>query len=486
MFLRNRLKGAPEAPKGSPEASTASTVSSAGAPSMAQRPEAVTITTRPAEAAKPAARPPSRPQTDPHVALKGKVHRLLVENMRSQNLDETSSPEAIKEAIRHGLEQVLAEDNRLVSRVERDRMVEELFHDMMGLGPIEPLLADDTISEVMVNGPQKVYIERSGRIEKTDVTFSDGAHLIRVIDRIVSRVGRRIDESSPMCDARLPDGSRVNAIIPPLAIDGAALTIRKFRKDPLKVDSLVEYNSLTDAMAQFLKGCVEARLNVLISGGTGSGKTTLLNVLSSFIPEHERLITIEDAAELQLQQDHVIRLETRPANVEGAGRIDQSELVKNSLRMRPDRIILGEIRGGEALAMLQAMNTGHEGSLATIHANTTRDALARLETMVLMAGMDLPLRAIREQTASAINLILQIERSTDGARRVTSITEVVGMEGDILQLQDIYTFVREGVDENGRIVGSHRPTGIRPKCADQLKLKGIPLPVDLFQIGGWA
>jgi pilus assembly protein CpaF len=453
---------------------------------MAQRPEAVTITTRPAEAVKPAARPPSRPQTDPHVALKGKVHRLLVENMRSQNLDETSSPEAIKEAIRHGLEQVLAEDNRLISRVERDRMVEELFHDMMGLGPIEPLLADDTISEVMVNGPQNVYIERSGRIEKTDVTFSDGAHLIRVIDRIVSRVGRRIDESSPMCDARLADGSRVNAIIPPLAIDGAALTIRKFRKDPLKVDSLVEYKSLTDPMAQFLKGCVEARLNVLISGGTGSGKTTLLNVLSSFIPDRERLITIEDAAELQLQQDHVIRLETRPANVEGAGRIDQSELVKNSLRMRPDRIILGEIRGGEALAMLQAMNTGHEGSLATIHANTTRDALARLETMVLMAGMDLPLRAIREQTASAINLILQIERSTDGARRVTSITEVVGMEGDILQLQDIYTFVRQGVDENGRIVGEHRPTGIRPKCADQLKLKGIPLPVDLFQIGGWA
>ncbi len=482
MFLRNRLKGAPSATESAPSGAVPA------APSMAEHPEAVTISTRPAEAKaapKPAAARP-RPPVDPHTELKNKVHRLLVENMRSQNLDETSKPDAIKEAIRHGIDQVLAEDNRLVSRIERDRMAEELFHDMMGLGPIEPLLSDDSISEVMVNGPRSVYIERSGRIEKTDVTFSDGAHLLRVIDRIVSRVGRRIDESSPMCDARLPDGSRVNAIIPPLAIDGAALTIRKFRKDPLKVDSLVEYKSLTDPMAQFLKGCVEARLNVLISGGTGSGKTTLLNVLSSFIPEHERLITIEDAAELQLQQDHVIRLETRPANVEGAGRIDQSELVKNSLRMRPDRIILGEIRGGEALAMLQAMNTGHEGSLATIHANTTRDALARLETMVLMAGMDLPLRAIREQTASAINLILQIERSTDGARRVTSITEVVGMEGDILQLQDIYTFVRQGVDENGRIVGEHRPTGIRPKCADQLKLKGIPLPVDLFQIGGWA
>jgi pilus assembly protein CpaF len=423
---------------------------------------------------------------DPHAELKSKVHRLLVENMRSQNLDETSSPEAIKDAIRQGLEQVLSENKSLMGRAERDRMVEELYHDMLGLGPLEPLLADDSISEVMVNGPQNVYIERGGRIAKTDISFSDGAHLIRVIDRIVSRVGRRVDESSPMCDARLPDGSRVNAIIPPLAIDGAALTIRKFRKDPLKVDSLIDYGSLTEPMAEFLKGCVEARLNVLISGGTGSGKTTLLNVLSSFIPDHERLITIEDAAELQLQQDHVIRLETRPANVEGAGRVDQAELVRNSLRMRPDRIILGEIRGGEALAMLQAMNTGHEGSLATIHANTTRDALARLETMVLMAGMDLPLRAIREQVASAINLILQIERSTDGARRVTSITEVVGMEGDILQLQDIYTFARQGVDENGHIVGKHRPTGIRPKCADQLRLKGIPLPVDLFQIGGWA
>lgn len=484
MFLRNRLKGENATPKPSPSAAPVASKAPA-AQEPGQRSEAATLTPRPAEAARPAP-PRPRPPVDPNSELKSKVHRLLVENMRQQNLDETSSPDAIKEAIRHGIDQVLAEDNRLVSRVERERMAEELFHDMMGLGPIEPLLADDSISEVMVNGPNSVYIERGGRIQKTEVTFSDGAHLLRVIDRIVSRVGRRIDESSPMCDARLPDGSRVNAIIPPLAIDGAALTIRKFRKDPLKVDSLIDYGSLTEPMAQFLKGCVEARLNILISGGTGSGKTTLLNVLSAYIPGHERLITIEDAAELQLQQDHVIRLETRPANVEGAGRVDQAELVKNSLRMRPDRIILGEIRGGEALAMLQAMNTGHEGSLATIHANTTRDALARLETMVLMAGMDLPLRAIREQMASALNLILQIERSTDGSRRVTSITEVVGMEGDILQLQDIYTFVREGVDEEGKIVGAHRPTGIRPKCADQLELKGIPLPVELFQIGGWA
>ncbi len=479
MFLRNRLKGEPPVP------AMPATSNAAAAPHPGMRQES-SPENRAATPSKMPVRQASRPPMDSQTELKSKVHRLLVENMRSQNLDETSSPDTIKEAIRHGLEQVLADENRLLSRVERDRLVEDLYDDMLGLGPIEPLLADDSVSEVMVNGPHSVYIERNGRIEKTDVTFSDGAHLIRVIDRIVSRVGRRIDESSPMCDARLQNGSRVNAIIPPLAIDGAALTIRKFRKDPLKVDSLVEYGSLTDPMASFLKGCVEARLNVLISGGTGSGKTTLLNVLSSFIPSNERLITIEDAAELQLQQDHVIRLETRPANVEGAGRVDQAELVRNSLRMRPDRIILGEIRGGEALAMLQAMNTGHEGSLATIHANTTRDALARLETMVLMAGMDLPLRAIREQMASAINLILQIERSTDGGRRVTSITEVVGMEGDILQLQDIYTYVREGVDENGRLVGAHRPTGIRPKCADQLRLKGIPLPVDLFQIGGWA
>ncbi|MBO9542282.1 CpaF family protein [bacterium] len=467
MFLRNRLNQA-EAPA-APEASTGGTK-----PLVA--PKSVEIAVRAA---------------DPLADLKSRVHRMLVENMRQQALDETSSPEQIKEAIREVLETALASPegsgaHRLLARSDRDRLVEEIYNDMLGLGPLEPLLGDDSISEIMVNNPRKVYVERGGRITKIDVAFSDDGHLLRVIDRIVSKVGRRIDESSPMCDARLPDGSRVNAIIPPLAIDGPCLTIRKFRKDPLKVDALIDYGSLTQAMAEFLKGCVEARLNILISGGTGSGKTTLLNVFSAFIPHHERLITIEDAAELQLQQDHVIRLETRPANVEGAGRVDQSELVKNSLRMRPDRIILGEVRGGEALSMLQAMNTGHEGSLATIHANSARDALSRLETMVLMAGMDLPLRAIREQIASAINLIVQIGRASDGSRRVLGVSELVGMEGDTLQMQEIYQFARTGVDEEGRITGAHRPTGIRPKCADALKLKGIPLPVELFQTGSWS
>ncbi|HEY9856015.1 MAG TPA: CpaF family protein [Stenomitos sp.] len=467
MFLRNRLNGAQSAPE---PAAPAPAAAKPQAP-----PKAVELNVRP---------------VDPVAELKGRVHRLLVENMRAQSLDETASPDQIKDAIREGLDSVLAAPDgntafRLMGRQERDRLVDGIYDDMLGLGPLEPLLADDAISEIMVNSPRKVYVERAGRITKVDVVFSDDAHLLRVIDRIVSKVGRRIDESSPMCDARLPDGSRVNAIIPPLAIDGPCLTIRKFRKDPLKVDSLIGIGSLTEAMADFLKGCVEARLNVLISGGTGSGKTTLLNVLSSFIPTRERLITIEDAAELQLQQDHVIRLETRPANVEGAGRVDQSELLKNSLRMRPDRIILGEVRGGEALAMLQAMNTGHEGSLATIHANSARDALSRLETMVLMAGMDLPLKAIREQTASALDLIVQIERASDGSRRVVGISEVVGMEGDVLQMQEIYRFVREGVSEEGKIVGTHRPTGIRPKCAEALKTKGIALPVELFQAAGF-
>lgn len=454
MFLRNRLKTAPE-----PES----------APSVVMRP----VETMP-------------PPANPLVELKSRVHRLLVENMRQQGLDETSGSDRIREAIREGLDAALGAPEapqRLLVRGDRDRLVDEIYNDMLGLGPLEPLLADDAISEIMVNSPRKVYIERRGRIQKVDVAFSDDAHLLRVIDRIVSGIGRRIDESSPMCDARLPDGSRVNAIIPPLAIDGPCLTIRKFRKDPLKIDALVGLGSLTPAMASFLQGCVEARLNVLISGGTGSGKTTLLNVFSAFIPSNERLITIEDAAELQLQQDHVIRLETRPANIEGAGRVDQAELLRNCLRMRPDRIILGEVRGGEALAMLQAMNTGHEGSLATIHANSPRDALARLETMVLMAGMDLPLRAIREQTASAIHLVVQIERASDGTRRIVSVTELVGMEGDILQLQDLFTFVRQGVDAEGRIVGQHRATGLRPKCAEALKTKGIELPVDLFQAG---
>ncbi len=420
------------------------------------------------------ARAPEPAPLDPRTALKADVHTRLVEDLRRRGLDDTASAEDLNAAIREVLDACIA-GGRPVPRADRDRLIEEIYHDVLGLGPLEPLLADDSISEIMVNGPYKVYVERRGHIEKATLSFTGEAHLRRIIDRIVSRVGRRVDESSPMCDARLPDGSRVNAIIPPLALDGSVLTIRKFRKEPLRVSDLLAYDSLSGFMAEFLEACVAAKLNTLISGGTGSGKTTLLNVLSGFIPHVERLITIEDAAELQLQQEHVIRLETRPGNVEGAGRVDQAELLRNSLRMRPDRIILGEVRGTEALTMLQAMNTGHEGSLATIHANSARDALARLETMVLMAGMDLPLRAIREQVASALDLIVQIERSSDGRRRVVGITEVVGQEGDIIMLQDIFKFERQGMEEDGTLRGEFRPTGLRPKCAERLERVGISL-----------
>ncbi|MGE5707736.1 MAG: CpaF family protein [Bacteroidota bacterium] len=430
----------------------------------------------------PAAAPRRAAKEDPFRILKTRVHRLLIEEMK-QGTDEAVNADEIRILIRSGLEKVSTERGQLLGRSDRDRLIEEIYNDMLGLGPLEPLLREEEITEVMVNNPRQIFIERAGKIEKSEAVFYDDAHLLRIIDKIVSRVGRRIDESSPMCDARLPDGSRVNAIIPPLAIDGPVLTIRKFRKDPLKVVDLMEYQSLNQAMAEFLRACVEAKLNILISGGTGSGKTTLLNVMSSFIPVHERLITIEDAAELQLQQEHVIRLETRPTNIENVGGVDQAELLRNSLRMRPDRIILGEVRGREALSMLQAMNTGHEGSLATIHANTTRDALSRLETMVLMAGMDLPLRAIREQIASAINLIVQTERSSDGVRRVTSLSEIVGMEGDIIQTQDIYVFQRQGITTEGDIVGQYLPTGIRPKYLDRIYLKGIELPLEIFSGG---
>jgi len=411
---------------------------------------------------------------DPRTLIKAEVHARLIEDLRRRGLDDTAAGEELSCAIREVLDTCVV-GGRPIPRADRERLVEEIYDDVLGLGPLEPLLADDSISEIMVNGPSRVFIERRGLIEHAPQTFAGEAHLRRIIDRIVSRVGRRIDEASPMCDARLADGSRVNAIIPPLALDGSVLTIRKFRKQPLRVADLLALDSLSGAMAEFLEAAVTAKLNTLISGGTGSGKTTLLNVLSGFIPAAERLITIEDAAELQLQQEHVIRLETRPGNIEGAGRVDQSELLRNSLRMRPDRIILGEVRGGEALTMLQAMNTGHEGSLATIHANSPRDALARLETMVLMAGMDLPLRAIREQVSSALDLIVQIERSTDGRRRVVSLTEVVGQEGDVIMLQEIFAFERSGLDEEGRVLGRHRYTGIRPRCADRLELAGVPL-----------
>jgi len=379
------------------------------------------------------------------------------------------------------LNEVLTEEHIFLSRIERDRIFNQLLDEILGYGPIQPLLDDDTINEIMVNGPYKVYIERGGKIEKTNITFRDSEHLMRIIDRILAPLGRRVDESCPYMDARLPDGSRVNVIIPPLSLIGPVLTIRKFAKKPLTVEKLIELGTITPEAIEFLKACVIARLNIVISGGTGSGKTTFLNVLSGFIPNDERIITIENAAELQLRQEHVVTLETRPPNIEGKGEVTMRDLVINALRMRPDRIIVGEVRGGEALDMLQAMNTGHDGSLTTLHANSPRDALSRLETMVLMAGMEIPVKAIRQQIASALDLIIHMERLRDGSRKVVQITEVQGMEGDTIVLQDIFVFEQMGI-ENGKIIGRLRPTGIRPKFMDKIEAAGIYLPPDIFGI----
>jgi pilus assembly protein CpaF len=362
----------------------------------------------------------------------------------------------------------------------RQRLITEVMHEVSGYGPIQPLLDDPTITEVMVNGPRQVYIERYGKIEKTDRIFKDNGHVMRIIEKIVAPLGRRIDEGSPMVDARLPDGSRVNAIIPPLSVKGPTITVRKFSKVPYQVDDLIRFGTMTDGIAEFLRGCVEARLNILISGGTGSGKTTTLNVLSSFIPNSDRIVTIEDAAELQLQQEHVVTLESRPPNLEGRGEIPIRALVRNSLRMRPDRIIVGEVRGGEALDMLQAMNTGHDGSLSTVHSNTPRDTISRLETMTLMAGTELPSRAIREQIASAINLIVHQSRLRDGSRKVTHVTEIHGMEEDVVVMQDIFVFRQYGVDEHNRVLGKLVPTGLRPRCLDKLIAEGIYIPAEAF------
>jgi pilus assembly protein CpaF len=374
----------------------------------------------------------------------------------------------------------MTEAGLVLSRTERQQFFELILADILGFGPIQPLLDDDSISEVMVNGPYQVYIERGGKLVLSDVKFQDNAHVQRVIERILAPLGRRVDESSPMVDARLPDGSRVNAIIPPLAIDGPSITIRKFSKKPLTVQDLIGFGSFTEEFAKFIEAAVVSHLNIIVSGGTGSGKTTLLNVLSSFIPEGDRIVTIEDSAELQLRQNHVVRLETRPPNIEGKGAIAIRDLVTNSLRMRPDRLVVGECRGGEAFDMLQAMNTGHDGSLSTAHSNSPRDTLSRLETMVLMAGMDLPLRAIRQQIASAVHLIVHVERLRDGTRRVVYCTEVLGMEGEMILTQDIFRFEEDSVDEKGKIIGQLRPTGIRPKVLDRMKADQVNLPPDLF------
>lgn len=411
------------------------------------------------------------------VDLKNRVQQKLIAEL-DPKLDLTKTDE-VRRNVEEIFNEILDTENIVLTRVDRARLFEAVAAEILGFGPIEPLLKDGSISEVMVNGPKSVYIERHGRLEKTNIQFQNDEHVMRVIDRIVAPLGRRIDEASPYVDARLPDGSRVNAIIPPLTLNGPVITIRKFSKDPLTVDDLIRFGSVTPEMSTFLKACVEARLNIIVSGGTGSGKTTTLNVLSHWIPEDERIVTVENAAELQLRQDHVVTLESRPANIEGRGEVSIRDLVINCLRMRPDRIVVGECRGGEALDMLQAMNTGHDGSLTTLHANTPRDALGRLETMCLMAGMDLPIRAIREQIASAVELIVQQERLKDGTRKITSVTEVQGMEGDVVVMQDIFLFEQTGI-EGGKIVGRMKPTGIRPKFIDKFEASNIYLPPNIF------
>ncbi len=412
--------------------------------------------------------------------MKSRLHRALINRMDLTKLG-TLAPDQVHAEVSRLAETVLAQEAMPLSVSERDRLVNDVQHELFGLGPLEPLLGDPTISDILVNSHATIYVERRGKLEATNVAFKDDEHLMRVIERIVSSVGRRIDESSPMVDARLRDGSRVNAIIPPLAIDGPVLSIRRFGAEPLRMNSLIENKALTKDIADMLEMCVNARLNVLISGGTGAGKTTLLNALSAYIPADERIVTIEDSAELQLQQPHVVRLETRPPNIEGKGEVTQRDLVRNALRMRPDRIVIGEVRGGEAIDMLQAMNTGHDGSLTTIHANTPRDALARLETMIQMTGMRLSDRAMRQQVAAAINLVVQVARLSDGTRRVTAISEITGMEGETITMQEIFQYERTGVDSQGQVIGRFRPTGIRPRFAERLKASGLQLPRVMFE-----
>jgi pilus assembly protein CpaF len=411
--------------------------------------------------------------------IKGRIHRRLLERLNLSNLDRLDRQQ-VAEAIRKVVHDLFTQESLPLNFEERDLVVNQVLDEIFGLGPLEPLIQDPEVSDILVNTYKQVFIERHGRLERTDVIFQDDRHLLQVIDRIVSAVGRRIDDSSPMVDARLPDGSRVNAIIKPLALDGPHLSIRKFKRDALSGEDLLRTESLTEPMLELLKAVVKARLNVLISGGTGAGKTTLLNIMSSYIPPNERVLTIEDSAELQLKQPHVVRLETRPANIEGSGEVPQRLLLVNALRMRPDRIIMGECRGAEAIDMLQAMNTGHDGSITTLHANTPRDALSRLETMISMANLDLPERAMRQQIASAINVVIQVSRMSDGTRKIMQVSEIVGMEGDIITMQDIFIYEREGIGPDDKVIGHFRATGIRPRFSERLKAYGIDLSTLLF------
>lgn len=424
--------------------------------------------------------PNTKPQSGTYYDLKTRVqNKLLAEMDPSMDVSQTDE---VRRSIQELFEQILTEENIVLSRPERHRLFEQITAEILGLGPLEPLLQDDTLTEIMVNGAKNIYVERKGKLHRVPVTFESDDHVMRIIDRIVAPLGRRIDESSPYVDARLQDGSRVNAVVPPISLVGPTLTIRKFSKNPITVEQLVQFGSITPEALQFLKACVEARLNIVISGGTGSGKTTLLNVLSGFIPSDERILTIENAAEVQLRQEHVVTLESRPANIEGRGEITIQQLVVNSLRMRPDRIIVGEIRDEAALDMLQAMNTGHDGSMTTAHSNSPRDTLSRLATMTLMAGMDLPIRAIREQISSAVDLVCHQDRMRDGSRRVTYITEVSGMEGDVITTTDLFVFEQTGIEE-GKIMGRLRSTGLRPKFMNKLEAAGIHLPPSIFGIG---
>ncbi|MFG0267213.1 MAG: CpaF family protein [Rhodopirellula sp. JB055] len=429
------------------------------------------------------AAPPQRPEAnrqEQFEQIKRRIHGKLVDKLDLSRVGDLQG-DTLKREIRMVVEHLCDAEDTLLNRQERERIVDEVLDETFGLGPLELILKDPKVSDILINGPKNIYVEKGGQMQKSDVEFRDGKHLLQIIDRIVSKVGRRVDETCPMVDARLEDGSRVNAIIPPLALDGAAVSIRRFGSNPLRLEDLLNYRAFTPEMVMLLEGCIKARLNMIIAGGTGSGKTTLLNTLSSFIGHEDRIVTIEDAAELQLQQDHVVRLETRPPNIEGNGAVTATDLVKNALRMRPERIIIGECRGGETLDMLQAMNTGHDGSLTTIHANTPRDAIARLETLVMMSGFELPVKAIRQQVSGAVDVLIQANRLQGGPRRVTAITEVVGMEQDTIILQDIYRFNQQGINSEGKAHGQFVCSGVRPSFMDKLEAAGVRLPASAFR-----